>query len=140
MQQALTFAVPKGRILDEALPLMARAGVVHRPFWIANFVWAKGDTTVLASIAARPDVARIAANPRVAAAGPFVGDAPGSSFAPAAIEWNIALVNAPQVWALGYTGQGAVIAGQDTGYDWDHPALQGKYRGWNGAVADHDYN
>ena len=28
MSQALTFAVPKGRILDEALPLMARAGVV----------------------------------------------------------------------------------------------------------------
>lgn len=28
MEQAITFAVPKGRILDEALPLMARAGVV----------------------------------------------------------------------------------------------------------------
>ncbi len=28
MDQSLTFAVPKGRILDEALPLMARAGVV----------------------------------------------------------------------------------------------------------------
>ena len=28
MANALTFAVPKGRILDEALPLMARAGVV----------------------------------------------------------------------------------------------------------------
>ena len=28
MTKALTFAVPKGRILDEALPLMARAGVV----------------------------------------------------------------------------------------------------------------
>jgi ATP phosphoribosyltransferase len=28
MSQPLTFAVPKGRILDEALPLMARAGVV----------------------------------------------------------------------------------------------------------------
>lgn len=28
MAKALTFAVPKGRILDEALPLMARAGVV----------------------------------------------------------------------------------------------------------------
>ncbi len=28
MTNALTFAVPKGRILDEALPLMARAGVV----------------------------------------------------------------------------------------------------------------
>lgn len=28
MSQPLTFAVPKGRLLDEALPLMARAGVV----------------------------------------------------------------------------------------------------------------
>ena len=28
MQKPLTFAVPKGRILDEALPLIARAGVV----------------------------------------------------------------------------------------------------------------
>jgi len=28
MQKPLTFAVPKGRILDEALPVMARAGVV----------------------------------------------------------------------------------------------------------------
>ena len=28
MPDLLTFAVPKGRILDEALPVMARAGVV----------------------------------------------------------------------------------------------------------------
>lgn len=31
MSGPLTFAVPKGRILDEALPLMARAGVVPEP-------------------------------------------------------------------------------------------------------------
>ena len=31
MPAPLTFAVPKGRILDEALPLMARAGVVPEP-------------------------------------------------------------------------------------------------------------
>ncbi|NBT33795.1 MAG: ATP phosphoribosyltransferase, partial [Rhodobacteraceae bacterium] len=28
MNNLLTFAIPKGRILDEALPLMAHAGVV----------------------------------------------------------------------------------------------------------------
>ena len=28
MTKPLTFAVPKGRILDEALPVMARAGIV----------------------------------------------------------------------------------------------------------------
>ncbi len=31
MIRPLTFAIPKGRILDEALPLMARAGVVPEP-------------------------------------------------------------------------------------------------------------
>ncbi len=31
MTRQLTFAIPKGRILDEALPLMARAGVVPEP-------------------------------------------------------------------------------------------------------------
>jgi subtilisin family serine protease len=58
----------------------------------------------------------------------------------AGIEWNISQVNAPAVWALGYTGQGAIVAGADTGYDWDHPALVGHYRGWDGTNANHNYN
>jgi subtilisin family serine protease len=33
-----------------------------------------------------------------------------------------------------------VVAGQDTGYDWSHPALKGHYRGWDGSTADHNYN
>ena len=56
------------------------------------------------------------------------------------IEWNISKIQAPRVWALGYTGQGVVVGGQDTGYDWDHPALINQYRGWNGVSANHDYN
>ena len=49
-------------------------------------------------------------------------------------------MNAPAVWARGYTGQGIVIGIADTGMQWDHPALQPHYRGWNGAAADHNYN
>jgi len=41
---------------------------------------------------------------------------------------------------MGYTGQGVVIGGQDTGYNWDHPALINQYRGWDGVVADHNHN
>jgi hypothetical protein len=33
-----------------------------------------------------------------------------------------------------------LLAGQDTGYMWDHPALINHYRGWNGTTANHDYN
>jgi subtilisin family serine protease len=49
-------------------------------------------------------------------------------------------VNAPSVWATGFTGQGIVIADLDTGIRWTHAALKGHYRGWNGTTADHNYN
>ena len=49
-------------------------------------------------------------------------------------------VNAPAVWALGFTGQGMIVGNQDTGIRWDHNALKSKYRGWNGVVADHNFN
>ncbi len=131
-----TAARTQAPLLDE----LSRAGVVHRPFWIANMIWAKGNATAIASLAARADVARIAANPRVHLDSPTRGEGNEPALLPDTIEWNITQVNAPAVWALGYTGQGAVVAGQDTGYQWDHPALEGKYRGWNGATADHNFH
>ncbi len=53
---------------------------------------------------------------------------------------NIGYVGAKDVWAMGYTGQGVVIGGQDTGYEWAHDALKDTYRGWDGVTADHNYN
>ena len=51
-------------------------------------------------------------------------------------------MQAPWAWAQGYTGAGIVVAGQDTGYDFQHPALQRAYRGYNAATDafDHAYN
>ena len=48
--------------------------------------------------------------------------------------------HAPQVWALGFTGQTIVIASADTGVRWTHNALKPHYRGWDGMNADHNYN
>jgi len=134
-----TLAATAERTQREILDELAGAGIEHRSFWVANMIWARGDAAAVASLASRDDVARIAANPTVHFAEPFAGD-PSEGLVPEAIEWNITKVKAPSVWALGYTGQGAVVGGQDTGYDWDHPALKGKYRGWNGVAADHNYH
>jgi subtilisin family serine protease len=38
-------------------------------------------------------------------------------------DWNVNMVNAPEVWAQGYTGQGIVVAVLDTGVDRNHPDL-----------------
>ncbi|MBN1137760.1 MAG: S8 family serine peptidase [Anaerolineae bacterium] len=119
--------------------LDARA-VPYRAFYIVNLIHVlRGDRALLDALAARPDVARIEANPRIyhARLQPAAGPQPQAR---GAVEWNIAHVGAPQVWAMGYTGQGIVIGGQDTGYDWDHPALIAPYRGWDGSTAHHDGN
>ena len=58
----------------------------------------------------------------------------------AAIEPNITLVRAPALWGRGFTGQGIVVGVADTGFQWDHPALKARYRGWNGSSASHGYN
>ncbi len=57
-----------------------------------------------------------------------------------AVPWGVQRIRAPEVWSLGFTGEGVVVAGQDTGYQWDHPALRQQYRGWDGSTANHDYN
>ena len=43
--------------------------------------------------------------------------------------WNIQAVHAPEVWAKGFTGKGVVVAGMDTGVDFQHPLLRQKWRG-----------
>ncbi len=124
-------------------PLIAelkRLGVEYQSFYVANMVWVKGDTAVIESVARRPDVAHLYANPAVQLRLPPQPAARQSANIASGVEASIALVNADDVWAAGYTGQGVVIGGQDTGYDWDHPALKNQYRGWDGQTADHNFN
>ena len=59
---------------------------------------------------------------------------------PETIEPGIAYTHAPDVWALGFRGQGITVAGADTGQRWTHNALKPHYRGWDGVTADHNYN
>jgi len=127
-------------------PLLAQLqaqGVPHRAFFIANAIWVKGNRDTAIRLAAQGSVARIEANPSLRAIEPPELLEPKTSQrinAPLGIETNISVTHAPLVWAMGYTGTGVVVGGQDTGYDWTHAALQAHYRGWNGVSANHDYN
>lgn len=113
--------------------------VNYRSYWVVNMVWVRGSRTTLQSAASLSEVAHIYADPWIKNDLEETGaSTPASS--PNVVEWNISKVNAPDVWADGYTGQDVVIGGQDTGYQWDHPALKEQYRGWDGTTADHNYN
>ena len=44
-------------------------------------------------------------------------------------EWNINIIDAPELWNLGFTGGGIVVASMDTGVDLDHPDVNSQWRG-----------
>ena len=121
------------------LSLLKQRGIPYQSFYIVNMIKVTGDRNLMEELAARSDVAHIDANPLVKTALPNP-DGKISADEAQGIEWNVSRVKAPDVWALGYTGTGRVVAGADTGVQWDHPALKNHYRGWDGQKADHDYN
>jgi subtilisin family serine protease len=129
-------------VADRSQPAVLSAlkafDVEYQSFWIANMIWVKGDLEVVERMARRSDVSHIYANPEVPFEAPV--DQDDGQRSPETVEWNILQVNAHIAWQNGYTGTGAVIGGQDTGYDWDHPALKNQYRGWDGGSADHNYS
>jgi serine protease AprX len=151
---ALRTKQEKGRYVRDALWNKAQATqgpvlqwlrehkVEYRSFYIVNMVWVKGTADIALELAARPDVARVEGNPEIhnfPNPRPHV-DAPAQPDSAATIEQGIVYSHAPDVWALGFKGQGIVVAGGDTGFRWDHNAIKPHYRGWNGTTVDHDYN
>jgi subtilisin family serine protease len=125
------------------LQWLRERGLEHHSFYIVNAILVKGTRDIAEALAARPDVARVEGNPRIDNHLPkpdsFV-DIPASLQRPDTIEPGINYTHAPQVWALGFTGQNIVVASADTGVRWTHNALKPHYRGWDGQNADHDYN
>ena len=125
------------------LQWLRERGIEHRSFYIVNAILVKGTRETAEALAARPDVARVEGNPLIHNNLPQPGlaaAAPPQLQRPATIEPGIAYTHAPDVWALGYTGQNIVIGSEDTGVRWTHNALKPHYRGWDGQNADHNYN
>ncbi len=128
------------------LQWLRERNIEHQSFFSVNAILVKGSREVADALAARPDVARVEGNPIIHNNLPQPG--PVEQFplqfrgpgAPATIEPGITYTHAPDVWALGFTGQDIVVASADTGVRWTHNALKPHYRGWDGVTADHDYN
>lgn len=120
---------------------LTRQGARFTPYFIANVIAVDGASPALIqALAARPDVGRILANPTVRVLEAATA-AQRTADGVVAVGDNITRTGAPRVWSeFQAKGQGIVVAGQDTGIDWDHPALKRNYRGFDGTTASHDYH
>jgi len=92
-----------------------------RWLWIVNGLALTATRDVIRELAARPEVLSVRSDATIRAPSRLSASAPP--------EPNVALVNAPALWALGFRGQGIVVANMDTGVDVGHPDLSAQWRG-----------
>lgn len=97
-----------------------------RSFWITNGIATRVPASMVDQLAGQPGVERVTLDAKVRV--PEVSLA-GTASARATPEWNVEAVRAPELWDLGYDGDGIVIATMDTGVDLNHPNITTRYRG-----------
>jgi len=116
-------------------------GVPYRPYYIINMIRVDGHRWLMGRFEGRPGVAQVILNPNVREYPHRIPFPYGGDDLPVEeVQPNLAVIHADEAWEMGVMGEGIVVAGQDTGYDWTHPALKPHYRGWDGTSADHNYN
>ncbi|MFH1573410.1 MAG: S8 family serine peptidase [Acidobacteriota bacterium] len=139
--EALKNAASSQDALKADLNTAERGGSVlgYTGYWISNLIVVYALPGEIRRIAARPDVDVVELNFKAELITPArqpdqieqgeqevgsrgIGVTPG-----------LRAIRAPEVWyQLGYNGAGRLIASLDTGVDGNHPALNTRWRGYNG--------
>ena len=119
--------------LKRTLVEMEQQGMVSsvRSLWSANTLYFKAKKQAILDLSERTDIECISLNQQHPCI-PFnelANEAPASR----EITPNITQVNADQVWALGYTGQGVVVGVVDSGVNYYHQDLADHL--WDGGEA-----
>jgi subtilisin family serine protease len=124
----------------EARAYLEGAGADHAPHWIVNAILVRGgDASLLRRLRAMAGVESIHETRNLPVPEP-VEARPFSSFhLNLAPEWGLAMIRAPEAWALA-RGEGVVVANVDTGVRYTHEALVNQYRGNSNGEFDHDFN
>jgi serine protease AprX len=112
----------------------------YQSFYVTNAIKVVSNKETMILIAKREDVEKIIDNAPFKMLDYKIEKATSSSRS-AEPEWGIKKINADSVWSLGFRGQGVVIAGQDTGYEWEVSPLKSKYKGYvDSLTVDHNYH
>ncbi|HMR86743.1 MAG TPA: S8 family serine peptidase, partial [Saprospiraceae bacterium] len=120
--------------------ILKQNNLSFQSFYVTNAIKVSSDKKTMIMIAKRDDVEKIIDN------APFrmldyTIEKTNIGSRNADPEWGIKKIKADSVWLLGFRGQNVVIAGQDTGYEWDLSPLKSKYKGYvDSLTVDHNYH
>jgi len=100
-----------------------------RELWAINGIAVTARASVIRQLASRPGIESIRLDSTM--------QAPVTTFGSTAPpEWNLNIMRAPELWSLGHSGAGVVVANMDTGVDAAHPDLVNQWRGGDNSWYD----
>ncbi|UCC79185.1 MAG: S8 family serine peptidase, partial [Candidatus Zixiibacteriota bacterium] len=116
---------------------LKRQGYVksYRMYWIANMFWVDASEFGIHSLSERSDIANLYYNYEIESIKPVESKPPNMI---ESVEIGLERINAPQVWAQGWTGAGRCVMNIDTGVDGYHVALVDRFRGDVDGDGDYD--
>jgi len=103
-----------------------------RPFWISNSIALTIKPAFLDTLKNHPDIASVYFDPPLELIEPV--DVKADSREGKGVENGITDSRAPELWAMGVDGAGALACDQDTGADGNHAAFADRWRGLDPGV------
>lgn len=105
----------------------------YKSFWITNAFAVEASPAFIEVLNKQPEIGSLYLDYPVELIEPVAASGPLSA-AGKGIENGIMVSRAPELWALGIDGTGALACDQDTGADGSHPAFADRWRGLDAGV------
>ena len=105
------------------------------PLWITNGLHLRAGRELLEDLARQPGVRHMELDRAIVNANPTRSDGGGAPWN-RTLSQGLVAIHAPDVWRLGYSGEGRLVCNIDTGVDLNHSALNASWRGHHAPVAE----
>jgi len=99
-----------------------------RPFWVVNMLILEANAVTIEALSEMNGIALIdLEDAAIIPHDPIIRGEENHQRSPGGIEPGLAAINAPAMWALGYTGRGRMVYDYDTGVWPTHPAFSDRF-------------
>lgn len=112
----------------DIIAYLSSKNIPYRTFFLVNSIEIQCTYEALNYLSDRKDVSMILSIPNIGLELPQI-DRNQFRLNSSLPTWGIQMIKANIAWSKGIRGEGVTIGGQDTGYDWEHPALKQQYKG-----------